>query len=130
MIVRISGVVIPNNKRVAIALTYIFGIGNSKANSILKKTNIDPNTKTKDLSEEEANTLRQIVEKEERVEGDLKREIMSNVKRLKETGSYRGSRHAKKLPTRGQRTKTNNRTVRGNIRRTAGSGRKNADQKT
>ena len=130
MIVRISGVVIPSNKRVEIALTYVFGIGRTKSIKILSKANIDPNTRTKDLKEDEVNRLRQLVEKEEVVEGDLKREIMGNIKRLKEIGSYRGARHSKGLPARGQRTKTNNRTVRGNTRRTAGSGRKDANQKT
>ena len=130
MIVRISGVVIPNNKRVEIALTYVFGIGRTKSNNVLSKANIDPNTRTKDLKEEDVNKLRQLIEKEEIIEGDLKREIMGNIKRLKETGSYRGTRHSKNLPVRGQRTKTNNRTVRGNTRRTAGSGRKDSNLKT
>jgi len=130
MIVRISGVVIPSNKRIEIALTYVFGIGRTKSQKILAKANIEPTTRTKDLKEDEVNSLRQIVEKEEIVEGDLKREVMGNIKRLKEIGAYRGSRHSKNLPTRGQRTKTDNRTVRGNTRRTAGSGKKNADQKT
>lgn len=129
MIVRISGVVIPADKRIEIALTYVFGIGLSKAQKVLAKAKINPDTRTKDLTEEEAARLRQIIENKEKVEGDLKREIMGNIKRLKETGSYRGSRHAKGLPLTA-RTKTNSRTVRGNVRRTAGSGRKDANQKT
>ena len=130
MIVRISGVVIPSNKRVEIALTYVFGIGRTKSNKIVARADIDPSTRTKDLKEEDVAKLREIIEKEEVVEGDLKREVMGNIKRLKEIGSYRGSRHAKNLPVRGQRTKTNSRTVRGNTRRTAGSGRKKSDLKT
>ncbi|MEA3398568.1 MAG: 30S ribosomal protein S13 [Patescibacteria group bacterium] len=130
MAVRIAGVNIPNEKRIEIALTYIYGIGKAKANSILKGAGITPDTRTKALKPEEINKLRMIIEKNEKVEGDLKREVISNIKRLKEIGSYRGSRHAKKLPARGQRTKTNNRTVRGNRRFTSSSGRRSAAQKT
>ena len=127
---RISGVTLPKEKTVEIALTYIFGIGIVLSRRILKEANIDPTIRTAKLSDDQANTLREIIEKTYRVEGDLKREILTNVKRLKETGSYRGSRHAKGLPVRGQRTKTNTRTVRGNVRKTVASGRKQADQKT
>lgn len=130
MAVRIAGVTIPNEKRVEIALTYVYGIGRTKSNEILKTAKVNPDTRVKDLTEEEANKLRDLVEKKNKVEGDLRREIASNVKRLKEVGAYRGSRHAKNLPVRGQRTKTNNRTVRGNTRRTMGSGRKETGQKT
>lgn len=130
MAVRIAGVTIPNEKRIEVALTYIFGVGISKSNVILEKCKISPNKRTKDLSDEEINRLRNIIEKENKVEGDLKREIISNIKRLREISSYRGSRHAKNLPARGQRTKTNNRTVRGNTRRTMGSGRRPSAQKT
>ena len=130
MAVRIAGVTIPNDKRVEIALTYIFGIGRNRANNILKITNVNKDARVKDLAEDDVNKLRVVIEKQEKVEGDLKREIISNIKRLKETNSYRGSRHSKNLPARGQRTKTNNRTVRGNVRRTTGSGRKLATQKT
>lgn len=130
MAVRIAGVTIPNEKRVEIALTYIFGIGQSKANDILKITKVDPNTRVKNLSEEDVNKLRVVIEKQYKVEGDLKREIIGNIKRLKEINSYRGSRHSKNLPARGQRTKTNSRTVRGNVRRTATSGKKLSAQKT
>ena len=130
MAVRIAGVTIPNEKRVEIALTYIFGIGRTQSNIILKSSGIDNSKRVKDLSEEEVNKLRVIIEKEYRVEGDLKREIMGNIKRLKEIGSYRGLRHARNLPVRGQRTKTNSRTVRGNKRQTAVSGKKMAAQKT
>ena len=121
---------IPNEKRVEIALTYIYGIGPAKSSVILKQAKIDPNIRVKDLHEDQINALRVIIEKEHRVEGDLRRDVSSNIKRLKEIGSYRGSRHTKGLPARGQRTKTNNRTLRGNKRATSGSGRKGSAQKT
>jgi len=127
---RIAGVNLPNNKRLEIGLTYIFGIGRSLANRIIKELGLNQDMKCKDLTEEQANAIRNIMEKKYRVEGELKREILGNIKRLKEVGSYRGIRHAKKLPTRGQRTKTNSRTVRGNVRKTAGSGKKAPAQKT
>ena len=130
MAVRIAGVTIPNDKRAEIALTYIYGIGKTVANDILAKAEISPDARIKDLSEDQANKLRTIIEKQYKVEGDLSREVMGNIKRLKEIGCYRGVRHAKKLPCRGQRTKTNNRTVRGNGRKTMGSGKSNAAQKT
>lgn len=130
MIVRIAGVTIPNDKRVEISLTYIFGIGTTLSKNILENAQIDPNTRVKDLTEEQANKLRNIIEKEYKVEGDLRRDVMSNIKRLKEINCYRGSRHTKKLPVRGQRSKTNSRTVRGGGRKTVGSGRKPSAQKT
>ncbi len=130
MAVRIAGVTIPNEKRVEIALTYIFGIGRTTSNKILASAKIDPNTRVKDLKEDDANRLRVLIEKDMRVEGDLRRDIGANIKRMKDIASYRGSRHAKHLPARGQRTKTNNRTVRGNVRRTASSGKKPSAQKT
>jgi small subunit ribosomal protein S13 len=127
---RIAGVTIPVEKRVEVALTYIYGIGLATSKKILADLNINPDTRVKDLSESDVNSLRRVIEDTHRVEGDLRREILSNIKRLKEIGSYRGSRHAKHLPARGQRTKTNTRTVRGNVRKTMGSGRKPAAQKT
>ena len=130
MAARIAGVTLPNNKRIEIALTYIFGVGLTSANKILVQTHIDKNKRTQDLTEEEVNKLREIIEKDYKVEGELKRELLMNIKRLKEIGSYRGHRHAKGLPVRGQRTKTNSRTVRGNVRRTMGSGRKPSAEKT
>ncbi len=130
MAVRIAGVTIPTEKRVVIALTYIFGIGNTKAASILATAKIDPSTRVKDLKDDEINKIRELVEKHNLVEGDLRRDTASNVKRLKEIGSLRGTRHSKNLPVRGQRTKTNSRTVRGNKRVTMGSGRAKAAQKT
>jgi small subunit ribosomal protein S13 len=130
MAIRIAGVTIPNEKRVEIALTYIFGVGRVFSNKILAQAGVNPDKRVKDLTEDEENKIRVIIEKQYRVEGDLRREISGNVKRLKEIGSYRGSRHAKGLPVRGQRTKTNSRTVRGNVRKTASSGKKPAAQKT
>ena len=120
---RIAGVNIPDEKRIEISLTYIYGIGPSRASKVLDDLGISKQIRTKDLSEEEGNMIREYVEKKIRVEGELKHEVRSNVKRLKEVGCYRGVRHQKGLPVRGQRTKTNNRTVRGNVRRTMGSGR-------
>lgn len=127
---RIAGVNIPQEKRIQISLTYIFGIGIKTANKILREANINPDTRVKNLTDEDLNKLRAIIEKNIRVEGDLKREIMMNIKRLKDIKSYRGTRHAKNLPARGQRTKTNSRTRRGNKRISAGSGRKPSAQKT
>ena len=127
---RISGVNLPNEKRLAIGLTYIFGIGRSLAEKIIQAAGLDPNLLAKDLNESQTNQLRKIIETDHKTEGELKREILSNIKRLKEINAYRGSRHAKGLPGRGQRTKTNSRTVRGNVRKTAGSGRKLSAQKT
>jgi len=121
---RIAGVNIPDNKRIVISITYIYGIGNTLSKKILEKAKIDKNRKAKDLTSEEVNNLREIIEKNHKIEGDLRRQIMVNVKRLKDIGAWRGMRHIKRLPVRGQRTKTNNRTVRGNVRKTMGSGRK------
>lgn len=120
---RIAGVNIPDNKRIEISLTYIFGIGRNTAAAVLDELKIDKSKRTKDLTEAEQNSIRSHVEKKIKVEGDLKLEVRDNVKRLKEIGCYRGTRHQRGLPVRGQRTKTNNRTVRGNVRKTMGSGR-------
>ncbi len=127
---RISGITLPANKRVEVGLTYLYGIGRSAANVILRQAKVNPDARVEDLSEREVNALREIIEKNYRVEGELRREIMLNIKRLKEIGAYRGIRHAKHLPVRGQRTRTNSRTVRGNVRKTMGSGRKPTAQKT
>lgn len=127
---RIAGVNIPDNKRIEIALTYIYGIGRTSSNRILDQVKIVRGIRAGKLSLEEINRLRDIVEKKYKIEGELKREKMMNVKRLKDIGCYRGIRHLKGLPVRGQRTKSNTRTVRGNIRRTMGSGRKKAAEKT
>ncbi len=130
MIVRIAGVTIPSDKRVVIALTYVFGIGLTTSQKTLKEADIDFSVRVKDLSEDQVNRLRTIIEKQHKVEGDLKREILGNIKRLKEIGSYRGVRHTRNLPLRGQRTKTNSRTVRGGKRMTVGAGKVNPNQKT
>ena len=121
---RIAGVNIPEQKKIKIALTYIFGIGPSLSRKILDQAKIDPERRAKDLTPEEISQLKEIIEKNYKVEGELRREIMMNIKRLKDIGCWRGIRHIKGLPVRGQRTRTNTRTVRGNVRRTVGSGRK------
>ena len=127
---RFAGVTLPNNKRVEIGLTYIFGIGLALSQKILAQAKVNPDTRVKDLTEDEVNRLRTLVEKDYQIEGGLRRETLANIKRLIEIRSYRGSRHQKGLPCRGQRTKTNSRTMRGNVRRTMGSGRKDTAQKT
>lgn len=121
---RIAGVTIPNDKRVVIALTYIFGVGDTTSKKVLAQAKVDESIRVKDLTEDQVNAIRTILEKNYRLEGDLRRLVLTNVKRLKEIGSYRGTRHIKNLPVRGQRTKTNSRTVRGNVRRTMTSGRR------
>ena len=110
---RIAGVDLPREKRVEIGLTYIFGIGRTKSNEILAKTGVNPDTRVKDLTEEEVIKIREVIDKEYKVEGDLRRETALNIKRLMEIGCYRGLRHRKNLPVRGQRTKTNARTRKG-----------------
>jgi len=125
---RISGITIPDDKRLEIGLTSIYGIGRPLAQEILSQAKVDAGKKAKDISEEDENKIRKIVD-EIRTEGDLKREVAGNIKRLKDIQSYRGSRHAKKLPGRGQRTKTNSRTIRGNVRKTMGSGKTKVDKK-
>ena len=129
--IRIAGINIPSDKKIEYALTYIYGIGLSEAQKIVEQVKIDASTRVKDLKEADANKIREYIEKNYTVEGDLRRQVGGNVKRLKEIDSVRGSRHAKRLPTRGQRTKTNSRTARGNKRLTMGSGKTNATaQKT
>lgn len=127
---RIAGINIPDNKRTEIALTYIYGIGRSTSQKILRQLGIDGNRRAKDLADDEVNKLREVIEKTQKVEGDLRYIVKMNVRRLKDIGCYRGTRHNKSLPVRGQRTKTNTRTVRGNVRRTMSSGRKKAAEKT
>lgn len=121
---RIAGVNIPSNKHIGIALTYIYGVGPTRAKKVLSDLQIDATIRTKDLSEDQVKSIRTALEQAYRLEGDLRRDVLSNVKRLKEIGSYRGERHKRHLPVRGQRTKSNSRTVRGNKRSTAGSGRR------
>ena len=127
---RISGINIPDSKRVEVALTYIFGIGLTLSKNILSATKIDPNKRAKDLNPDEANRIKEYMEKNFKIEGELRREITQNIKRKKDIGCYQGIRHMKGLPVRGQQTKTNNRTRRGNVRKTMGSGRKPTSQKT
>ncbi|MBI1975085.1 MAG: 30S ribosomal protein S13 [Parcubacteria group bacterium] len=127
---RIAGVNIPENKRIEVSLLHVYGIGRTLAQQILRTADINVSKKTKDLTSEEVARLRDIVEKGHKVEGELRREILMNVKRLKDIGSYRGIRHIRRLPVRGQRTRTNSRTVRGNVRKTVGSGKKKAAEKT
>ena len=126
---RIAGTNIPDNKRMEIALTYIYGVGRALALKILNESNIAIGKHPKDLNGHEINSLREILEKRYKVEGDLRRELMMNIKRLRDIGSYRGSRHARGLPSRGQRTKTNSSTRRGNVRKTMGSGKRKMEKK-
>lgn len=126
---RIVGVNIPDNKKIKIALTYIYGIGLNSAENILAQSKINADTKAGDLNPEELNRIKELIEKNYKAEGDLRRELMLNVKRLKDIKCYRGARHMKGLPVRGQRTKTNSRTRRGNVRKTAGSGKRAVDKK-
>ena len=121
---RIAGVNIPENKQILFSLGYIYGIGRPLANKIFSQAKIKPSIKAKDLTAEEMNRLKEIIEKQYKVEGELRREIMMNIKRLKDILAWRGLRHIKGLPVRGQKTRKNTRTVRGNVRKTVGSGRK------
>ena len=120
---RVLGITVPNEKRLEVGLTILYGVGISSARKILKQVGIDAGKKAKDLTLEEENKIRAIVEKIP-IEGNLKREIAANIKRLKDIKTYRGIRHMKRLPVRGQRTKTNSRTVRGNVRKTMASGKR------
>lgn len=128
MAIRIAGVNIPDEKRIVIALTYIYGIGRSRSKKILEKLKIDENTRAFKLEPEKVNQLREEIEKNYILEGELRRRVYANVKRLKEIGCYRGVRHIRKLPVRGQKTKTNTRTVRGNKRITMSSGKRKVEK--
>ena len=123
---RIAGVNIPDNKQIEVSLTYIYGIGRASSRKILDQVKIDPKKKASDLTSQEIGTLKDFIEKGHKIEGDLRREKMLNIKRLKDIGTWRGLRHIRGLPVRGQRTSTNTRTVRGNVRKTVGSGKKGA----
>jgi len=125
---RISGITIPDNKRLEYGLRILYGVGHSRARAILLSAKVDPSKRAKELSADEENAVRKEVEKY-RIEGDLKRESAGNIKRLKDIKAYRGIRHLKGLPVRGQRTKTNSRTRRGNVRRTMGTGRRAVEKK-
>jgi small subunit ribosomal protein S13 len=129
LIMRLLGVNLPDEKRVETALTYVYGIGRPTSLLIVKQANIDPAKRAKELSTDELNRIQQVIEKSYRVEGELRQRVRSNIQRLKDLKTYRGSRHARKLPVRGQRTRTNSRTVRGNVRKTAGSGKRKVDLK-
>ena len=127
---RVAGINIPKEKRIVVALNYIYGVGPTLSKKILAKAKISEDTRTKNLTPDQEDKLRMIIEKEYKTEGDLRREVMANIKRLKDIKAYRGIRHMKHLPVRGQRTKTNSRTVRGNVRKTMGSGRVKEGLKT
>jgi len=126
---RIAGVDIPNDKKIGISLAYIYGVGRKNAKVILEKTGLDPERRARDLNQDEIEKIRQYIDKNIKIEGDLRSEVAQNIKRLREIGSYRGIRHSRNLPVRGQRTKTNARTKRGR-RVTVGSGRKASTEKT
>lgn len=126
---RVAGVNIPDQKRVEIALTYIYGIGRSLSNLILAEAQVDPGKRAKDLSVQEVNKIQSLIEKKFKIEGELRQILRQNINRLKDIKAYRGIRHMKHLPVRGQRTRTNSRTVRGNVRKTAGSGRRKIELK-
>lgn len=121
---RIVGTNIPDNRKIEYALPYIYGVGLTLSRKILAAAGVNKSKRAKELTQNEVNRLREIIEKNYRIEGELRREILINVKRLKDIGTYRGNRHIRGLPVRGQRTKTNSRTRRGNVRKTMGSGRK------
>lgn len=127
---RIAGINIPDNKKIEYALPYIYGIGLACARKIVALAQVSPEKKAKDLTPAEVNQIREIIEKNYKIEGDLRREIMTHIKRMRELQTYRGLRHLRGLPVRGQRTKTNSRTRRGNVRKTMGSGRKPASSPT
>ncbi len=126
---RIAGIILPN-KPLMVSLRYIYGIGPTLAVKVAKMAELDPQKRPNDLTDTEVNRLKDIIEKQYKVEGDLRREVLLNIKRKREINSYQGMRHSRNLPVRGQRTKTNSRTVRGNTRRTMGSGRKPSAEKT
>ena len=126
---RIAGVDLPRNKRVEVGLTYIYGIGLPTSQKILARARVNPDTRIKDLTEAEVNVLREMVEKQHSVEGDLRREVSLNIKRLTEIGAYRGLRHRRSLPTRGQRSRTNARTRKGIKKTVPGRGRRRGAKK-
>lgn len=127
---RIAGVNIPENKQILFALTYIYGIGRSLSRKILAEARIDSQIRTIKLTSVEISKIKEAIEKKYKTEGELRRERMMAIKRLKDIGCWRGIRHIKRLPVRGQRTKTNTRTVRGNVRKTVGSGRRSSSERT
>ena len=126
---RIEGVDLPRNKRVEVGLTYLYGIGPTRAQQILAQTKVNPDTRIKDLSEADVAAIREFISKNYKVEGDLRREVQMSIKRLIEIGSYRGMRHRRNLPVRGQRTRTNSRTRKGTKKTVAGRGRRRGAKK-
>jgi small subunit ribosomal protein S13 len=126
---RIEGVDLPRNKRVEVGLTYLYGIGPTRAQAILAQTKVNPDTRVKDLSEADVAAIREFISKNYKVEGDLRREVQMSIKRLIEIGSYRGMRHRRNLPVRGQRTRTNSRTRKGTKKTVAGRGRRRGAKK-
>ncbi|MDO8582664.1 MAG: 30S ribosomal protein S13 [bacterium] len=126
---RLFGITIPDGKRVEASLEYFYGVGPARVQAILKSTKIDPNKRTKDLTQQEVGLIKEFIEKNFKIEGDLRLIVKQDIQMLKELNSYRGLRHMRRLPVRGQRTKTNSRTVRGNVRKTAGSGKRKVELK-
>lgn len=126
---RISGVNIPDDKKIAISLPYIYGVGPFLAKRILEETKINPEKKAKELTPDEVNKIQSLLDKNHKIEGELRQIVRQNIGRLRDIKSYRGVRHLKRLPSRGQRTKTNSRTIRGNVRKTAGSGKRKVELK-
>ncbi len=126
---RLLGITIPDNKCINIALRSIYGIGPSRASQIVKELKISPDKRTKQLTTEQANNIKEYITKQYKVEGELRQSVRTDITRLKNIKSYRGDRHSRRLPVHGQRTKTNSRTVRGNVRKTAGSGRRKVELK-
>jgi len=126
---RIVGVNIPDDKKIGFALAYVYGIGRAKAKDVLRSAGVDIEKKAKDLKPDEVAKIQAVIDKDHKVEGELRRIVRQNIQRLKEVKAYRGLRHMRQLPARGQRTKTNSRTVRGNVRKTAGSGKRKTELK-
>ena len=126
---RLLGITIPDDKRVEVSLTYFYGVGRTLSQKVLAASRIDPGKRTKDLTPDEVNRIKGWIEKNCRVEGELRQVVRHNIQRLKDLATYRGTRHARRLPVHGQRTRTNSRTVRGNVRKTAGSGKRKVDLK-
>jgi small subunit ribosomal protein S13 len=126
---RISGVNIPDDKKISISLPYIYGVGPFLAKKILHDTKIDPEKKAKELTPDEVNKIQSLLDKNHKIEGELRQIVKQNIGRLRDIKSYRGVRHLRRLPSRGQRTKTNSRTIRGNVRKTAGSGKRKVELK-
>lgn len=126
---RIAGINLPDNKKMEFALPYIYGVGHTLSRKILAATKIDPDKRAKDLTQDEVSKIKEYIEKHHKIEGELRTQVRQNIQILKDMLTYRGNRHARHLPVRGQRTKTNSRTVRGNVRKTAGSGKRKVELK-